>query len=152
MLSLGFRLTGLQAQEALPTAGGEAIGSGGTASYTVGQVGYTTHTGTTGSVAESVQQPYEISMTTGLEGSQGIDLFISVYPNPATDHLILNIYEFEISDLSFQLYDMHGALLINEIITDNETGINVSNLESAIYFVTVTQNSKEVKTFKIIKN
>ena len=56
-------LGGLHAQENTTAAGGEATGSGGTASYSVGQVVYTTVTGTNGSVAQGVQHPYEISIT-----------------------------------------------------------------------------------------
>ena len=37
-------LGGLHAQEALPATGGEATGAGGSSSYTVGQVVYTTDT------------------------------------------------------------------------------------------------------------
>ena len=46
LLFLG--LSNLQAQEAVPASGGEAGGSGGSVSYTVGQVVYTTKTGTNG--------------------------------------------------------------------------------------------------------
>jgi len=61
VILLFLELSKLQAQEATTTAGGEASGSGGYASYTVGQVVYTTKTGTNGnSVIEGVQQPYEI--------------------------------------------------------------------------------------------
>ena len=54
-------LGGLQAQESPTATVGEATGTGGTASYSVGQVVYTTTTGTNGSVAQGVQQPFEIS-------------------------------------------------------------------------------------------
>ncbi len=47
-------------QEAVTATGGEASGSNGTVSYTVGQVGYSVKTGGGGSVLEGVQQPYEI--------------------------------------------------------------------------------------------
>jgi len=46
LLFLG--LSNLQAQQATTTAGGEAGGSGGSASYTVGQVVYTSNVGTNG--------------------------------------------------------------------------------------------------------
>mgnify|MGYP000474435928 CR=1 FL=1 len=59
-------LGGLHAQENAVTTGGEATGAGGTASYSVGQVVYTTNTGTNGSVAQGVQQPFEISTTVGI--------------------------------------------------------------------------------------
>lgn len=49
VLLLGLGLTRLQAQEAIPASGGNATGNGGSASYSVGQVVYTTNTGTNGS-------------------------------------------------------------------------------------------------------
>ena len=152
VLLLGLGLTGLQAQTSVNATDGDVSGSGGSVSYSVGQVVYTTHTGTSGSVAEGVQQPYEISVVTGLEEAQSINLSVTAYPNPTTDYLTLRIDEFEISNLSFQLYDMNGKLLQNEKITGNQTSIAMGNLVPANYFVKVIQGNKEVKTFKIIKN
>ena len=147
VLLLGLGLTGVQAQTSVNATGGDASGGGGSVSYSVGQVVYTTHTGTSGSVAEGVQQPYEISVVTGLEEAQSINLSVTAYPNPTTDYLTLRIDEFEISNLSFQLYDMNGKLLQNEKITGNQTSIVMSNLLPATYFVKVIQGNKEVKTF-----
>ena len=152
VLLLGLGLTGLQAQESVNATGGDALGSGGSASYSVGQVVYTTNTGTNGSVAQGVQQAFEISVVTGLEEAKGINLSVSAYPNPTTDYLTLSIGEFDISNLSYQLYDMNGKLLQNEKITGNQTSIAMGNLVPANYFVKVIQGNKEVKTFKIIKN
>ena len=151
LLMLGLGLTGLQAQESVNATGGNASGSGGSASYSVGQVVYSTNTGTTGSVAQGVQQPYEISVVTGIEQT-AINLVVTAYPNPTTDYLTLSISEFDLSNLSYQLYDMQGKLLQSEKITGNQTSIAMSNLVPATYFVKVTQNNREVKTFKIIKN
>lgn len=148
---LGLGLTGLQAQENLNATGGNASSSGGSASYSVGQVVYTTNSGTNGSVAQGVQQPYEISVVTGLEEAKGINLSVSAYPNPATDYLTLEVKDFELSNLSFQLHDMEGKLLQSEKIAGKQTSIVMSSLVPATYFVKVIQESKEVKTFKIIK-
>lgn len=152
VLLLGLGLTGLQAQERISATGGNASGGGGSASYSIGQLAYQTHTGTNGSVEEGVQQPYEISVVTGLEEAKGINLSVSAYPNPTTDYLTLSIVEFEISNLSYQLYDMNGKLLQSKKITGNQTSIAMGNLVPANYFVKVIQSNKEVKTFKIIKN
>jgi len=152
VLLLGLGLTGLQAQTSVNATDGDVSGSGGSVSYSVGQVVYTTHTGTSGSVAEGVQQPYEISVVTGLEEAKGINLSVSAYPNPTTDYLTLEVKDVELLNLHFQLYDMNGKLLQNEKITGNQTSIVMSNLLPATYFVKVIQGNKEVKTFKIIKN
>ena len=152
VLLLLLGLTGLQAQESVNATGGDASGDGGSVSYSIGQVAYQTHTGTSGSVAQGVQQPYEISVVTGIEQFNGVNLSVSAYPNPTTDYLTLEVKDFELSNLHFQLYDINGKLLQNEKITGNQTSIVMSNLLPATYFVKVIQGNKEVKTFKIIKN
>jgi len=152
LLTFTFFLSTVSAQESVNATGGDASGSGGSASYSVGQVVYTTNVGTNGSVSQGVQQPYEISVVTAIEEAKGINLTVTAYPNPTTDYLTLSIDEFEISNLSYQLHDMNGKLLQNEKITGNQTSIVMSNLVPATYFVKVIQWNKEVKTFKIIKN
>lgn len=152
VLLLGLGLTGLQAQETIPASGGNASGSGGTASYTVGQVIYTTNTGTTGSVAQGVQQPYEISGIFGIEQAEYINLICTAYPNPATDFLTLNVENYANENLSYQLFDIIGKLLENKKLTGNEITISMENLVSATYFLKVIDKNKVVKTFKIIKN
>ena len=152
VLLLGLGLTGLQAQESVNTTGGNALGSGGSVSCSVGQVVYTTNTGTNGSVAQGVQQPCEISVVTAIVEAKGINLSVTTYPNPTNDYLTLRIEEFDISNLSYQLYDMNGKLLQKEKITGYQTSIVTSNLLPATYLVKVIQSNKEIKTFKIIKN
>lgn len=152
LLLLGPGLTGLQAQTSVNATGGNASGSGGSVSYSVGQVLYQTYTRTNGSVAHGVQQPYEISVVTAIKDAKDINLSVSAYPNPATGYLTLEVNGFELSNLSFQLYDISGQLLQNQKITGSQTGIAMGNLAPATYFVKVIQGNKEVKTFKIIKN
>jgi hypothetical protein len=151
LLFLGIGLTGLQAQEGVHTSGGEASGSGGSTSYSVGQVAYQIHTNTNGSVAEGVQQPYEISVVTALDEAKGINRFITAYPNPTNGFLTLEIQKSEGSNLSYRLHDMNGRLLQNRMITDSRTRIGMGHLVPATYFVTVVRNDQELKTFKIIK-
>lgn len=152
LLSFIFSLSTLSAQESVNATGGDASGSGGSASYSVGQVVYTTNTGTSGSVAQGVQQPIEISVVTGIEEANVIKLSVSAYPNPAIDHLTLSISEFDISNLSCQLYDMQGKLLQTKKLTGTETQIDMSTYVASAYYVKVIQGNREIKTFKIIKN
>jgi hypothetical protein len=142
-------LGGLQAQENPTAAGGEAIGTGGTSSYSVGQVVYTTATGTNGSVAQGVEQPYEISVTIGVTETT-ISLELSVYPNPTTDYLTLKVDGFE--TLNFQLIDLQGRLIENKKVTANSTTISMEALPEAMYFLNVTKDNQIIKTFKIVKN
>lgn len=146
-------LCGIKAQEAIPASGGNASGSEGTASYSVGQVVNSINTGLNGSVTEGVQQPYEISVVTGLEEAKGINLIITAYPNPTTDFLTLKVEYYNKGDLSYQLSDISGNLLESKKLTSSETNIKVGNFAAAAYFLSVyDNNNKGLKTFKIIRN
>ena len=153
LLFLGLGLTGLQAQTSVNATGGNASGSGGSASYSVGQVAYTTNTGTNGSVSEGVQQPFEISVVTGIEEAKDIFLNVSAYPNPTTDYLELKVENLQLSELSYKLYDISGKVYQNKEIGNSITKIEMQNLPQGIYFIKVIDTkNKEFKTFKIIKN
>lgn len=151
-LFIGLLLTGLMAQDAKPAAGGVASGSGGTLSYTVGQLVYTSNIGSSGAVTQGIQQSYEIWMVTETEEGKQITLSVSAYPNPTTDYLKLLIQNSNLRELSYQLTDMSGKMLENKIITDNETSIVVDKLIPATYSLRVINGKTAVKTFKIIKN
>ena len=151
------------AQECINTTGGIITDGSASISYSVGQVVYTTNIGTNGSVAQGVQQPYEISVLTAIEEAKNINLSVMVYPNPTTNHITLSIGDSTYFDcaqynsisnqsMSYQLYDMNGKLLQSEKISGNQTSIVMSNLVPADYFVKVIKGNDEVKTFKIIKN
>jgi hypothetical protein len=142
-------LGGLHAQESPTATGGEATGTGGTASYTVGQVVYTTNTGANGSVVQGVQQPFEISTAVGINET-GINLELSVYPNPTANYLTLKTEDN--TNLSYQLYDMQGKLIENKIVNSNATNISLAEQPSATYFLKVVKKNQIVKTFKILKN
>lgn len=152
VLLLSLRLIGLHAQEAIPASGGNASGNGGSVSYSVGQMVYTTYTGTNGSIAEGVQQPYEISVVSGIEQTKNINLTCKVYPNPTSDFLILKVENYDNGNLSYQLFNISGKLLESKMLTGNEITISMENLVPATYFLKIINNQIEVKTFKIIKN
>jgi len=73
LLLSGLGLTGLYAQEAVVAGGGNASGSGGTVSYSAGQLVYSSSGGSNGSVVAGVQQAYIISVSTGIDNKE-IDL------------------------------------------------------------------------------
>ncbi len=162
-----FILTGLCTftaftQQSVSTTGGNGAGSGGTVNYTVGQVVYTTNTGSNGSIAHGVQQPYEISVVTQVEEARDLTLQWSAYPNPASDNLKLRLLYDEnsglkVENMSYQLYDMYGKLLLNNKLDGEESAISMGNLNAGTYILKVTEmrgklSRRELKTFKIIKH
>lgn len=152
ILSLSFFLFGSAmcfAQKNTDAAGGNATGAGGSVSYSVGQIDYNYQSGSNGNLNQGLQQPYEI-FTSGVE-DPAIQLGLSVYPNPSTNVLYLKIEKDEINDLSFQLYDINGKQLLSAIIVTNTTEIVMEQYAASTYFLKVSNSTKDLTTFKIIK-
>jgi Secretion system C-terminal sorting domain len=139
------------AQQASVAAGGVATGSGGSSSYSIGQVIYIATSGGGGITNQGIQIPFEITTLSGEEFTQ-ISLEMLVYPNPTTSFVNLKINNFDFQDLNYQLIDLNGKEISNQIITTSETSIELEQLSNAIYLLNVNDKNKTIKTFKIIKN
>jgi hypothetical protein len=116
---------------------------------------YHTNSLSGGSVAEGVQQPYEILTISGIDIPE-IVLQISAYPNPTTDQLNLLIGNYNNEKLRFQLFDVAGKLLLDATITDAtitdaNTVIDMNRFAMATYYLNITDDQKLIKSFKIIK-
>jgi len=157
LLSLGLTS---QAQQASVSAGGFATGSEGTVTYSIGQIVYTSATGSNGSVAQGVQQTYQITAVTGIESAKEINLEVLAYPNPTKEILNLNVStSTSLTDqlFSYTLIDMNGKVLETQKIVNFQTTIEMNHLLPATYFLNVEKtlegkNKQELKTFKITKN
>lgn len=143
--------TTLQAQSTTNAAGGTATGSGGSVTYSVGQLVWHMLPGSTGTVLQGVQQPYEISVVTSIENTEHISLVCTVYPNPTRGFIKLIVESEHYKGLRFQLYDINGTVLQDKPIQDRETEITMDNLFSSVYFLRVIRDNREIKVFKIVK-
>ena len=152
LLATGILWVGLtHAQESVNASGGDASGSGGTVSYSVGQIVYTTNSGSNGSVAHGVQQAYEI-ITVGINVTS-LDISLTVFPNPTSDNLTLQISEYKSQKLSYKIFDLQGKILNSSVINSSQTIINMTELTTATYFIEIVNHkNKRIQLFKIIKN
>ena len=146
-----FCFTIAKSQHAIPATGGTAQGSGGSVTYSVGQIAWNMFPGSNGTILEGVQQPYEISVVTSIENTDYINLVCTVYPNPTRGSIKLIVKSADLNNMRFQLYDINGAILQDKPIRDEETDIYMSNLFSSVYFLRISRDNREVKVFKIIK-
>ncbi|MBP6557291.1 MAG: T9SS type A sorting domain-containing protein [Flavobacterium sp.] len=138
------------AQNTVLSSGTSSESVGGSVSYSVGQLVFTSNTGTNGSVAQGVQQPIEISVELGLPEVSGINL-TRVYPNPTSNYIHLKIEKYELVNLSFSVFDINGRVLSNGSILDSITLISLEKFPTATYYLSVLKGNKNIKTFKIIK-
>jgi hypothetical protein len=73
---------------------------------------------------------------------------VNIFPNPATDYVSIHV-----SDAS----DVNITNILGQVVyavnqSGNTTNVNVSQWQSGIYFVTVTNTSGEKSSYKLLKN
>ncbi|MDA8769114.1 T9SS type A sorting domain-containing protein [Winogradskyella sp.] len=139
----------IYSQETIPTSGGDATGSGGSSSYSVGQLVYTTNIGG-GTVSQGVQQSIEL-YTLSNPDLTTVNLTAVTYPNPTSDYVVLAISDAKLTHLNYALYDLQGRIVTKGLTTQSNTQIDMQSLATGTYVLNVNQNNQKLKSFKIIK-
>ena len=137
-------------QESVHTLGHDASGAGGSAAYSVGQVAYTSVSTSNGSVAQGVQQAYEIFSVGKIETIEKYSF--SIFPIPTSNALNLKISGKSSATHTYQLADMNGRVLIAETIYSDNAFIDISLFPPSVYLLTIFEGgNRKVQSFKIIK-
>jgi hypothetical protein len=61
----------------------------------------------------------------------------SLYPNPATDNITLNLNKTNNSDLTLNFYNVTGTLVRSKLIKSEQQKIDIGDLSNGIYFVEI---------------
>ena len=104
-----------------------------------------------GSVAQGVQQTYNITALLGVEIA-AIKLELMAYPNPTQDILTIKIDNYKNESLTYQLYDLQGKLWDSQSLQGAQTQLDMKDLAGGSYLLSIQENETLIKTFRIIKN
>ena len=150
-----FSGTGLFAQERTVAAGGEATGSGGSVSYSIGLIDYIHYGNSADTITEGIQQAFEI-FRLGCRPSlgsneKGINIKTQTFPNPASDFIVLSVDGPIVQNMKYTLTDAGGRIILSKNISTTETMIPMTSLPNATYFITTFIDNENVSSFKIVK-
>lgn len=125
----------VRGQQAISTTGDESMGSGGTVSWTVGQVDYEATLATGGSVQRGVQQPYEWLVTSAPEAQMPV---VSVWPNPAVDAVMVSWEAPLPAPAYYALYSGSGALVQQGGVAGTTVTVPLAAQASGTYVLVIT--------------
>ncbi len=74
---------------------------------------------------------------------------LKVFPNPTSDFINVEFSNFA-NEVKYRLTDVSGSEVLNGVLDNTKTTIDISNLNSGMYFFTLYD--KSVLNYKIIKN
>ncbi|WP_338731011.1 T9SS type A sorting domain-containing protein [Mangrovimonas cancribranchiae] len=130
------------------TSGGDASGTNGKISYSIGEITYQHASSADGSINQGMQQPYAFE-TLGKD-DPNIALEMVAYPNPTTNTLQLKT-TYNPSELSFKLFNLNGRLILTKKFTSQAITVNMSTLTHATYILNIYKNNHQLESYKIIK-
>jgi hypothetical protein len=136
------------AQNALSSTGGHFKTTGGSTSFTVGQVAYVLKKGNGSYLNEGVQQVYT-KKTTPIEELVYLKE-VQLYPNPTQETVTLILSSMEDVQVRYTIMDYLGKEIRNGNIMSEKSEISLRDLPSGSYFISL-KSKKEVRIFKMVK-
>ena len=139
------------AQEVVSTQGDSYSNGSGSIDFTLGEVVIATGTDGTNDLTQGFHQTNWNFL--GLEDFAP-DFQATIFPNPTQD--VLNIKTSVFENVTYTLYDAQGKLVLQNILSAEQTPIQVSQLAPGSYSLTLNKPMREhqdlpLKIFKLVK-
>ena len=149
-----FAVFSVSAQEVVSTQGDSYSNASANIDFTIGEVVINTGTDGTNELTQGFHQTNWNFL--GLE-DYAPDYQVTIFPNPTQD--VLNIKTSVFENVTYTLYDAQGKLVLQNILSAEQTPIQVSQLAPGAYSLElIFEDSNEGplslskrKTFKLVK-
>ena len=141
-----FATISVSAQEVVSTQGDSYSNAGGNIDFTIGEV--IINTGTNG-INDLTQGFHQTNWNfVGLE-DHAPSYEAIIFPNPTSE--VLNIRTSTFENVTYTLYDAQGKLILQDKLSAEQTPIQVSQLAQGSYSLTLSNETQNLKIFKLIK-
>ena len=145
LFSLFATLT-VSAQEVVATQGDTYSNASANIDFTIGEVFIDTGTDGTNDITQGFHQTNWNFV--GLEDFAP-DYEATIFPNPTSE--VLNIRTSTFENVTYTLYDAQGKLVMQDILSAEQTPIQVSQLAPGNYLIILNNETQNLKTFKLVK-
>ena len=141
-----FATISVSAQEVVSTQGNSYSNAIGNIDFTIGEVIINTGTDGTNDLTQGFHQTNWNFL--------GVDDFAPnyeaiIFPNPTGE--ILNIKSSEFDNITYTLYDVKGKLVMQGMLSAEQTSIQIIHLAPGGYSLTLNNETQNLKTFKLVK-
>lgn len=134
------------AQEVLSTQGDSYFNASANIDFTIGEVVINTGTDGTNDITQGFHQTNWNFV--GLE-DHAPSYEATILPNPTSE--LLNIRTSTFENVTYTLYDAQGKLVMQDILSAEQTPIRISQLAPGSYALTLNNGIQNLKTFKLVK-
>lgn len=136
----------VSAQEVVATQGDSYSNASANIEFTIGEVVINTGTDGTNDLTQGFHQTNWNFV--GVE-DHAPSYEAIIFPNPTED--VLNIRTSTFENVTYTLYDAQGNLVMQDILSAEQTPIQVSQLAPGNYSIILNNQTQNLKTFKLVK-
>ena len=87
--------------------------------------------------------------TVNLQNTEKIN--ISAWPNPCKDFLVVNLIDYNPQNLTLELYDINGNLIINQKAYQGSNFITTKNLIHGLYLLSAKEGNRLIYSASLMK-
>lgn len=137
----------ISAQEVISSQGDSYSNSNGSIDFTMGEVIINTETDGTNVLTQGFHQTNWNFL--GLEDH--VPTYeATIFPNPIGSELNIRTKAFD--NVTYNLFDAKGKLVLQNVLSNEQTAIKVDKIAAGSYSLTLNDGAQNLKTFKLIKN
>lgn len=141
-----FATISVSAQEVVTTQGDSYSNASGNIDFTIGEVIINTETDGNNDLTQGFHQTNWNFL--GVE-DHSPSYEATIFPNPTSE--VLNIKTSTFENVTYTLYDAQGKLVLQDILSAEQTPIQVGQLAPGSYSLSLNNQTQNLKTFKLIK-
>lgn len=141
----------VSAQEAFVATGDDLTTGFGTVNYSVGQLIVKSDSTKHGSMRHGIQIPIELfKIPVGIDEIS--EIHAEAFPNPTFDHVKIIIPEKYQGPFTVTLMDIKGGILEKHQMNSNDMLLSLMQHSLGTYTIVISQQSKTISSFSIIKH
>ena len=141
------------AQQSVLSSGSSVLSDQGSFSFSVGQILTSQNLSSSASVfGESIVLSHGVQQVFLQRCSENEKVEILATPNPSDGQFTINLINWDEKEINLNIYDALGKNVFAGNIQNDQTKLNLSNLSSGVYIMSLGYNCGTLSTFKLLIN
>jgi hypothetical protein len=141
------------AQQSLVSSGSSVVSNQGSFSFSIGQILISQNLSSSASLfGESIVLSHGVQQVFLQRCSENEKVEILATPNPSDGKITINLINWDEKKINLNIYDALGKNVFAGNIQNDQTKLNLSNLSSGVYIMSLGYHCGTLSAFKLLIN
>jgi hypothetical protein len=141
------------AQQSVVSSGSSVVSNQGSFSFSIGQILISQNLSSSASLfGESIVLSHGVQQVFLQRCSENEKVEILATPNPSDGKFTINLINWDEKKINLNIYDALGKNVFAGNIQNDQTKLNLSNLSSGVYIMSLGYHCGTLSTFKLLIN